>query len=282
MKKSNKKTKIPQAKIPQVMKQAEDSPKIAGWDYGFYASTYEKATEAAAEQTAPNEMPNESYGLSEEAPPSGNVKAFRGQRLPAKNTLSKIRNAFGDETIEEVRMSGNSIGGYTRKSAYTPSYMEPSVRTEMEDAAILPELADSDAKLPSDIEQFDEVRNSIRIARTPDRTLIYCIVVDKKGEQNIVAGLRCYGGVSFGGYARDVSGDAYLVECVQAVHLGNIPFSFRLEMPKVGNWSVDIPIPEKVLEAAFAPAQRKTLSDLRDRFPDDRYEFQYLQMLLAN
>jgi hypothetical protein len=53
-------------------------------------------------------------------------------------------------------------------------------------------------------------------------------------------------------------------------------------MPKAGNWNVNIPIPEKVLGTAFAPAQRKTLADFRERFPGDRYEFQYLQMLLAN
>lgn len=234
--------------------------------------------------------------LAEESPPLGNVKALKAKKAPAKARPTAVARE-GEYTTgrivgdynppSSIRHTGMGIGGnyrsnYSNKFSAPPNYMEPAVRTEMEDCDVLPELESSEAKLPSDIEQFDDVRTGLRIIRQAERTLVYCIVVDKQNEKNVIAGLRCYGGVAFGGYARDVSGDAYLVECVQSVHLGTVPFSFRLEMPKAGNWNVDIPIPEKVLEAAFAPAQRKTLSDLRDRFPEDRYEFQYLQMLMAN
>lgn len=163
-----------------------------------------------------------------------------------------------------------------------PNYMEPTVRTDMERVEVLPPLEASEAKLPADVEMFENVRSALKIYRVPESTLIYAIVVDKSGADNQPVGIRCFGGVAFGGYARDVSGDAYLVECCQSVHLGTIPFSLRLGVPGVGNWSTEVPIPETILDEVFAPPQRKTLSDLRERFPVGRYDIHYLQMLWAN
>jgi len=195
-------------------------------------------------------------------------------------SLSSVAKAPKQRVKSVVR------GTYTAKPYYgeelPPPYMEPSARTDVEQGELLPELESSDATIPSDIEMFDNVRNDIKIHRTNERTLVYAIVVDKKSEKNRAASIRCYGGVAFGGYVRDCSCDAYLIECVDNVHLGGIPFSFRLSVPKSGNWKANIPIPEKVLESAFAPSQRKTLSDLREKYPLESFDIHYLQMLLAN
>lgn len=162
-------------------------------------------------------------------------------------------------------------------------YMEPSAKIEVEyDGEMLPDLESADAKLPSEIEMFGQVREDIRIFRTGDRTMICAIIVDKQEGNNRAVAIRCYGGVAFGGYVRDCSGDAYLIEGIDYVHLGTIPFSLRVEIPKAGNWSVHIPIPEKVLMSSFAPSQLKAISDLKDKYPEDKFDINYLQMLLAN
>lgn len=187
---------------------------------------------------------------------------------------------------------GDSIGGYAspRAKGYSqPKYrgtapvVEPSEKVIMEgNADSLPELADKEAKLPQDVEMFDNVRGGLRIIRTSDTTNIYAYVVDKKGEDNKFGGVPCRGGVAYGGYAYDRSQDACLVECVQAVDLGSLPFAFKLQMPKCGTWCVECPIPEKVLEKSFTPPQRKKLAELRDRFPAERYDIHYIQMLNSN
>lgn len=202
----------------------------------------------------------------------------------ADNPLDIAEERYVDRWTDSYYVN-NSLRGFSGspKVATKSSikYMEPILK-DYEDADLLPALEESQANLPIDIEQFEEVHNGLNIIRVSERTLIYCIVVDKKNEENVVANLRCYGGIAFGGYARDVSGDAYMVECVQAIKLGSIPFSYKLKMEKVGNWSTKIPIPEKVLDMVFSPSQKKTLMELRERFPSERYDIHYLQMSQIN
>ncbi len=224
------------------------------------------------------------YVLEEAAPvqagsgsgPS-NVRAFTGGTLPKKAAVPPP--SF--QPSQPVRRTTATIG---RK--YAPSYqtLEPMARLEDDEdaAALMPELDEAKATLPADMEMFDTVRDAFRIKRVPERTLINVVIVDRTGEQNSVVGIRCYGGVAFGGYAKDCSADAYLVECAQTVQFGSVPFSLKLTMPKCGSWSVEIPIPERVLVKSFSPAQRKMLAELREKFPKDRYDIHYLQMLLAN
>lgn len=235
-------------------------------------------------------------------PPMGGppgVKAVFQETSGTQSGIKKVISQDYDPTIKKAvdgsSLSGGYYGGNTYTSARplksTSKYksgsrymtMEPVASYPDEDPTeLMPELEESKAKLPADMEMFDTVRNSLKIYRTSERTLVNAIVVDKKKEDNIIATIKCYGGVAFGGYARDCSSDSYLVECVQAVKLGSIPFGLRLSLPKSDSWTVDIPIPEKVMLKAFSPAQRKMLDDLKEKFPKDRYEIHYLQMVFAN
>jgi hypothetical protein len=186
----------------------------------------------------------------------------RGNAAPAKSSLGYY---YGDQAPAQAQ------------------YIDPSAKVEVEDdGSILPEIESADAKLPSDVEVFSQIREDLRIYRTSDRTIVSAVVVDKDETKNKTVAIRCFGGSAFGGYVRDCSGDAYLIEGIDYVGLGTIPFSFRLEVPNAGNWSVNIPISEKVLMSSFAPSQLKAISDLRERYPEDKYNINFLQMLLAN
>ncbi len=201
-------------------------------------------------------------------PPEG-VRALKGILPKAKK-----KNYTGRANVAKP--------GYYQEQPSAP-YLEPSAKIEVEyDGEILPDLESVDAKLPSEIEMFSQVREDIRIFRTSESTMISAIIVDKQEGNNKAVAIRCYGGVAFGGYVRDCSGDAYLIEGIDYVNLGTIPFSLRVEIPKAGNWGVHIPIPEKVLMSSFAPSQLKAISDLKERYPEDKFDINYLQMLLAN
>jgi hypothetical protein len=213
----------------------------------------------------------EEVPVLDEAPPHvapEGVKALRGTTLP------KVKKKNYSNRVKP--------GQYYLEPSSVP-YLEPSAKIEVDyDREILPDLESVDAKLPSEIEMFSQVREDIRIFRTGDRTMISAVIVDKQEDNNRAVSIRCYGGIAFGGYVRDCSGDAYLIECIDYVHLGAIPFSLRIEIPKAGNWGVNIPIPEKVLMSSFAPSQLKAISDLKEKYPEDKFDINYLQMLLAN
>lgn len=136
------------------------------------------------------------------------------------------------------------------------------------------------AMTPSDSEDFDNVREAIKVLKSAERTIVFAIIVDAEDEErNMVSAIRCAGGTSFGGYAHDVSRDAYLVQCIEFHQLGAVPFSLVLTMANIGTWQVKVPIPESVLEKHFAPSQKKALDVLRERYPTPRYEIHFMQML---
>lgn len=161
-------------------------------------------------------------------------------------------------------------------------FLNPSKKVIEEYSEIMPEV-DSDAtKNPTDIEMFSWVRDGFKIIRTAERTLIYAVVKSNDLTKNTAGQIKCCGGIAFGGYARDAANDTFLVECVEYVNLGSVPFGFRLEMPNCGSWYTEIPIPEKVLDKALTPTQRKVLSDLYEKYPSETHEVFFLQLSVSN
>lgn len=136
---------------------------------------------------------------------------------------------------------------------------------------------------PSDNEDFDLVRESIKVIRCAPRTVVFVIVLDKnKDENNVLSAIRCHGGVAFGGYARDASADAYIVKCCNFVQIGQVPFSLAITMPNIGGWKMEVPIPEKVLEKHLTPQEKHSLEELRKTYPVPEYEIHLIQMLGCN
>jgi len=181
--------------------------------------------------------------------------------------------------------------GRTRRSSYeSAKFLDPSPYTEEMKAVfgenvvgeILPPLESNEATNPTDCEMFDAIREHLKIYRIQERTIVYAVVVSKELEQNESSAIRCYGGVAFGGYARDATRDAYLVNCAEYISVGTVPFALQVAMKKVGDWKIKIPIPEKVLEKAFTPQQRKLMQMYREKYPAEKYDIHYLQMLGAN
>lgn len=189
---------------------------------------------------------------------SGNIpsvgEVFSGS--PKRNTKSRGPSRWNDYPVEKT---------------YTPS----------DPFEVLEEFAH--AVTPSDSEDFDNVRESIQVLRSNERTLVLAAVVDKGDEdKNIMSAIRCYGGTAFGGYAHDMAKDAYLVQCVEVAQIGHVSFSLVLTMPNVGIWQVKVPIPENVLEKHFSPGQKKLLDIVREKYPAPQYEIHFVQMLGCN
>lgn len=222
-----------------------------------------------------------------------------GRRIKTKKVrevhpTNPFTNSPFENAVHQPRKRATSASGvgYRGDYSYEPSakYLDPSPYTEEmkaifgenSEGEILTPLEAGEATISADCEMFDAVRENLKIYRIQERTIVYAVVVDKSGETNQSSAIRCYGGVAFGGYARDTNRDAYLVNCVEYISVGTVPFALQVSMVKIGDWKVKIPIPEKVLEKAFTPQQRKLMQMYREKYPAEKYDVHYLQMLGAN
>jgi len=141
----------------------------------------------------------------------------------------------------------------------------------------------SEALTPSDVEDFDDLKSSLKILRNDERTLVFAICIDKEDdEKNLMMALRCNGGTAFGGYAHDLPRDSYLVRCTECVQLGQVPFSYIVTMANVGEWRIKVPIPEVILEKHLTPQNKGVLDELRIRWSKKRYDIHFVQMLGCN
>ena len=147
---------------------------------------------------------------------------------------------------------------------------------------ILPEIDSCSTKNMADLQIFEQVRNEFKVTRVSERTLVYAVVKNKSADKNAIVKIRCFGGIAFGGYARDSSSDSFIVKCVDYIQLGTIPFGYKISMPKTDSWEVQVPIPENVLEKTLTPPQRKALSDFREKYPSKNFEISYLQMTISH
>ncbi len=187
----------------------------------------------------------------------------------------------GDESSEDN--SGVSLEPY-----YYQSKRKGSRREEIAiDRVFTPRLLDSDdvceAVTPSDVEDFDGVKNALKVLRSDERTLVFAVAVDKKeDENNAMTAIKCNGGTAFGGYARDLARDSYIVQCVECAQLGQIPFSYFLTMDNVGQWRIKVPLSEDVIEKHLTPANSLILTEFRKKWPKKKYDIHFIQMLGCN
>lgn len=125
------------------------------------------------------------------------------------------------------------------------------------------------------------VLGGLRVEPTEDRTVVILVVKDTGSPSvNLPTSIPCRDGIPLGGCgARDVPNDALLLDCVHWCPLGSIQGGFRVSVPLTGEWAAQVPMPAPLVEKLLTPAHRRTVAAARERFPDGRYEFHYLQML---
>ena len=80
--------------------------------------------------------------------------------------------------------------------------------------------------------------------------------------------------VPAGGYVYDAVSDSYLINCVDCCLLGMVPFSLKMTIPDVGNWSVYVPLCEKIISDSISTSQNEDLNKF-NKFCKDRREFSY-------
>jgi hypothetical protein len=216
--------------------------------------------------------------LEESETSGGTFKTYQRAEIQSGGTYQRTQGSLPSYNFQ----GSHSVGKALPKVAYSGgAYLPPSAKIEeQERGEILPEIDSDTARNASDQQVFETIRESIKIVRDAERTLIYAVVKSKDDTKNVLCKIKCQGGTAYGGYAREASSDSFIASCVTFINLGTVPFGFRIMMPHVGNWSSQIPIPEKVIEKSLTPDQRGLLLKTRQDYPSDAYEISYLQMTI--
>lgn len=127
-------------------------------------------------------------------------------------------------------------------------------------------------------QDIQEIKDSLVITTSRERTIVHVVVVDKSQRQNRPRTIPCNNGISFSGYSYDPQQDVYFISCVETRELGPIRCSVRVAVPNAGNWSTQVPLSLGMIEKLATPAQRQLIKEMRAKYSQDNYEIHFIQL----
>ena len=146
------------------------------------------------------------------------------------------------------------------------------------------EIADKDNR---------DLKSKLKLYKDESPSFVVLIVCHREKEMNSVTRLSCkrlipldgYPSESrvklipVGGYVYDAVSDSYVVNCIDYLPVGFIPFCFKARMEGVGLWSIPIPFSESVIKRYINPLQRADLDKFQHAYKDDQFAHQFIQFV---
>ncbi len=136
-----------------------------------------------------------------------------------------------------------------------------------------------------------EIKSKLRIVKTEHPTFVISVVVHENSEENKIVRLQCrrlmpMEGYPFeskvvpiGGYVYDGTKDCYLIRCVDYLAIGQMPFSYKIEMDDTGLWSLFVPVPVSIIERNLGTDRKASLKKFRSEYKEESVVFQYVQFV---
>lgn len=201
------------------------------------------------------------------------------------NTLNQL---IHNKDKKVIVMPGNQLwdeaGNYSNR-VLVPEWADNNLLHDIE-AVFDKQVSDSrDRVVRPEKKQYTEAEAQIAAAFTvetihDDKTVVVLVVRDKAHpENNTPRHIHCQDGTGFCGYVRDLGKDSYIANCVDFMSLGNIHVAYRVTMPNTGGWSMQVPMPEVVVERLISPYYKRALKEAKDKYPHPDYELHFMQMI---
>jgi len=143
--------------------------------------------------------------------------------------------------------------------------------------------------------EFKEIKSKLKLIRTQQPSYIVLLVSHKTPEKNDIVRLNCKNlipangypfntkVVPIGGYVYDGIHDCYIINCIDYMTLGFMPFSYKLKMENVGFWTVQIPVPENLVKKNLDNKQKFELDNFKSVYEDSEiFDFHFIQFVSAN
>jgi hypothetical protein len=171
-------------------------------------------------------------------------------------------------------LSPGNISPSMMKKVRSAGYGELRTKDpEKIDVDFLPE----DEVLPSNENDVEIIRQSLRIERIAERTKVIVVVIDNESPTgNDINLIKC-GGDPLGCYAYDAQHDGYYVNCAAYLDLGPISVAYRIMTQGTTECNNIIALPDELIEKYLTPTQKKTLKIFKDKYAAPRYSMHYMQ-----
>ena len=132
-------------------------------------------------------------------------------------------------------------------------------------------------------ENEDAIMEALELQQAPGHTHLIAVATHNAQSDGSNANqprqIRCYHGHAFyEGYPYDQGNDCYLISCVDSKELGAIRIAYQLTMPGSGEWTVQIPLPEKVVRRYMDATQKSALAQFGEKYSSKSYTIQIMQM----
>lgn len=138
---------------------------------------------------------------------------------------------------------------------------------------------------------FKDLKNKLELIYSEHPTHVVLLVVHKDLTLNDITRLNCkhfipiegYSTntkvVAVGGYVYDRSSDCYLINCIDHYYVGAVPFSYKLKVDGVGNWAVNVPLPEPIIKRSLDENHRENLHKFKTSYSKSEFDFQFIQFI---
>ena len=143
----------------------------------------------------------------------------------------------------------------------------------------------------TDPKDAKELKHKLKVVKVQNPCYIVLLVVHRETARNDVSRLSCkrllpiegyptcMKIIPVGGYVYDGVNDCYLVNCIDYLPLGFLPFFFKIEMEGVGHWSASSPMPESLLRRHLPSLQRSDLDKFKSTYSSEEFKHQYIQFI---
>jgi hypothetical protein len=118
-----------------------------------------------------------------------------------------------------------------------------------------------------------ELKNQIKLVSSSDPTHLIVVAVHPTSTKNQIHEIHVKHGVPVGGYVYDTVNDAYIVRCVDYLHLGVINASVKMEIADAGNFVSQLPLPQSVIFELLNDKQIDDLNLFKSTFKDCNFRF---------
>ena len=101
-----------------------------------------------------------------------------------------------------------------------------------------------------------DIKSNFFVETLPEKTYLIALAVHKLPDCNILQRVPSSYGTPIGGYVYDECNKYYIVSCSDMLGLGYIPIAYNLRMKDNPEWSLRVPLTEKVIHRYMNKIQR--------------------------
>lgn len=111
-----------------------------------------------------------------------------------------------------------------------------------------------------------DIKSNFFVETLPEKTYLIALAIHKLPDCNTLQRIPSSYGTPIGGYVYDECNKYYVVSCTDMLGLGHIPIAYNLRMKDNPEWSLRVPLTEKVIHRHMNKLQRSDYRHFKNNY----------------